>query len=241
MADSLTGTLGPVILDGYLLDKAAEFARDVLFFPTSEVVRLLPGGRAREAFRYQGAGYPLRGGWYEVTLRWQNIRGLLDQLNAILGAPGPHSLIFWRRDTLTYAGDSSRAEFFLPRPPAVNDAAGLGPWNPPPGTGGLDRLATEAAIGIGGRNANGEIQPSTPFVITKKAAADYAADTPAAGEAFFHENGSRFKVGTIPAAGERLFVRMVPIVSVFDQGRVEVKTQAPAVTKEPRDVLLVER
>lgn len=234
MTTSLTGTLDYAIIDGYRLKSGGVADQDVVFNPLTETNRMLPGGRARQATRYGGAGYPLRPGWWEVTLRYSHLGDDMDLVDEIFDAPGAHSVVLWKRRKRTYAGNGVRTTFYLPWVPA-----GL-LWNLPGMiAAAADRLATEVKIGIGGTNNNGVTQTSTDFTVLVKSAVDYAGGSPASDEAWFIDTGTEFKVGTAPLAGDRLIVRYVPIWQMFNQGPQTEKNK-PGSTLEPRDLVLVE-
>ena len=234
MADSLTGGLGPPVLGGYFLSRAAVIAQDVVERPLKSVVDLATGNR-REALHYEGAGYPTRKVKHAFTLRYANVSAHYDLIEELLALPGPLPLIVWKRLKRAYRGDGSRTTFYLPTEVAshfTSGVAGLVSGYPPSfAATEVTASATEARVEIDG----------APLTVLHKSTGDYSAGTPAADEVWFLNEGQEFKVGTAPADGEHLFIRYVPRFQVYDAGEISKSYPAAAVRREPLDLVLLER
>ena len=233
MTASVTGALGPPMLDGFLLSGAVDVSRDVTFKRQKAVVSMARGNR-REAYAYQGAGYPLIGRRYEVTLRYEHIRSHLDLVEELMETPGPHELVIWQRIHSAYAGDGARTTFFMHRAPLVVTPASYSF----PGTfmeAEKAALGVEAGIGL---QQDGTF--ATPYTVQQKTQGDYDGGNPTGVQAWFVPETLEFKVGTAPLAGETLYVRLVPILQVFETETV-TKSYPPAVKREPRDLIFLEQ
>jgi len=230
MTDSARGSLGPIYLDGHLLDKVTINDQD--FTPrklrdSSVNVR----GSAREGIAYQGAGYPMIGVKHSLLIRFSNLGTQRDKVERIMSVPGPHDVLAWQPVFPTYAGDGDRTTFFLPW--RVRDHfLGTYPAPEPPlqAAETAGQLAVEVRIGING----------TPLDVLVKNEGDYAAGTPAADEAWFLEGGLEFKLGVVVLSGERVFVRYVPILSMIEEGSTPSRKYGAGQVREPLDLALVE-
>lgn len=221
MTDSLTGALGPPILAGQVLDQAAVFEEDIRE-RRIKAVPVLANGDRREVHVHSGAGFPLQKVKRDVTLRYQHLRGHLDLVEEILSAPGPHDLVVWKRIHPSFAGNGWRKEFFLYHRIA-NHLHAL------PSTLPSAPLAVEVRVGLAG----------AALTVLEKSQVDYDAGSPASTEAWFLDGGEKFKLGAAPADGARVYLRMVPILEMFEDVETERRYRAGTI-REPRDIQLVE-
>lgn len=235
MTDSLTGGFACPIIDGYLLDGASIVEEDFTQRKLKEVVTLQPSGAAREAIRWQGAGLPMLGLKHDLTLRYSHLRSHYDLVEELMNAPGPHDIVIWKRVHLVYAGDGSTDTFSLPWLSALDFYNIPGPLE-----SASARLAVEVRTGLGGRDANGNTVSSTEFEPVAKDDAGYDTGDPEADEVWFLEEGQEFRLLTPPLAGTRLYVRMVPILQMYE-GAIVTKNYPPASRREPRNLQLMER
>lgn len=228
---SARGSLGPIYLDGELLDKVSVSDQDVTRIKLKEVVTLGPRGRAREALAYQGAGYPMIGVKHRLVLPFTNVATQYDLIEELLAVPGAHELVLWKRVHCAYAGDGDRTTFYLPW--YVRDQFD----DEIPVPGDLQAYEASGALGVEVRVG---IDSTTLLVAYVKSAVDYAAGDPSAGQVWFLDQDLEFKVGTAPLAGERLYLRYVPILPMFEEP-VTAKKYPTASPREPLDLSLVER
>lgn len=226
MTDSARGSLGPIYLDGHLLDKVSINDQD--FTPRKlrdSAVNVR--GAAREGLAYQGAGYPLIGVKHSLVIRFSNLGKQFDLVEELMAAPGPHDVVVWKRARPQYAGDGDRTTFYLPTPVALDFVTVPGALF---ASLSANQLSREVRIGIAG----------APLDVLVKNSVDYAASTPAADEAWFLEEGLEFKLGVVPLSGERVFVRYVPILSMIEEGSTPSRKYGPGQLREPLDLALVE-
>lgn len=235
MTVTVPGTLGPVMLDGHTLGRVMDQQRDVTLDESRAVVQMARGNR-REALSYQGAGNPLIGGKYRVTLRYTNIGPHLDLIECIFQTPGPHSLVIWHRIHRAYAGDGARVAFALDRAPLIVTPASYAGFPALFPEGIKARLGLEAGIGM---NTDGSFD--TEYTVQQKTQGEYDAGTPIGVQAWFVPEVMAFKVGTAPVAGETFYVRFVPILQVFNDPTVTKSYPAATPRREPRDLVLLEQ
>ena len=162
---------------------------------------------------------PTRRVKHHVSLEYQHLRGIYDQVEEILAAPGPFSLAIWKPMTLTYQADG-RVEGWLPWRQAV-DVVGAPPK--------LQASKFEPTVKIG--------RTGEPLAIVSKDSASFAG-TPPDGEAWFLESDQRFKVAAPP--GALIFVRLFPIFGVFEEASVARDYDGRTPFREPRSIRLVE-
>src|SRR5688500_3863143 len=178
------------MIDGHLLAQAADVQRDITYRRQKAIADMARGGR-REAYAYQGTGFPLIGRKFEVTLRYDHIRSHLDLVEELFATPGPHEVVLWQRHHEAFPGDGARVEFTLPRVPLLVDPD---EYTFPPlfPQAWKTALAVEATVGIGG----------TVLAVVEKTGAGYEAGDPTGTEAWFVAEQAAFKVGTAPTASE---------------------------------------
>lgn len=184
-------------------------------------------GTAQEQLAYRAAGYPVRTYKRSWNFPIQNIRGQYDQVEDILAGPGPFDFAFWKLTHHRYLSDGARVEFFLPHPGGV---------------------ATDTLIARGGASPS----LNTPFLpvvklglaaaaltYTKVDSATYATG-PATGNVYFLENSDRFKIAVadVPAAGDDIVARYVPLYQVIEGGTLDKRY--PDNAREPRTLDLLE-
>lgn len=176
----------------------------------------------REFLAWQEDGFPYRAWKHEFTLRYSAIRECYDLVEDILSGPAPFELVLWKPVHLTYLGDGARSEFFLPRPVALQYYAG--PL-------ALDDAKLEPVVKVG--------LDGTPLDYAAVDAATYAG-TPPAGTVWFLEGpqGLSFKLPSAPAADAQVKARIIPVFRVLE--REETEKRYTSVTREPRDLVLVE-
>jgi len=230
MTDSVRGALGPIYLAGHLLDKVAVGDQDFTTVEQRETVTL-GRGATREALAYQGAGCPMVGVKHRLGLPFTNLGTQYDLVEELLAVPGPYDVVTWRRAHPVYAGDGDRATFYLPWYATLD-------FYTVPGmlfsalTGG--QLSTEVAVGDDPSSA-------TSLAVVPKDQADYDAGEPDTDEAWFLNEGQEFKVGAPPEFGERLYLRYVPILSMFKEAAPQSRRYQPGGVREPLDLALVEQ
>lgn len=229
MTDSARGSLGPIYLDGHLLDKVVINDTDYLPRKLRETAVNVRGS-AREALAFQGAGYPMLGVKHSLVIRFSNLERQYDLLDELMAAPGPHEVVVWKRSRCVYAGDGDRATFLLPAYVRDHFDAELGVPGELQAAEAAGVLDVEVRIGIDG----------APMTVLVKNSTDYAAGSPASSEAWFLEGGLEFKVGTVPLAGQRLYLRYVPILSMIEEGQTPARRYGPGQSREPLDLALVE-
>lgn len=232
MTATVPGTLSPVRIDGHTLSSVMDQQRDVTFKRQKVVVDMARGGR-REAYAYQGAGYPLVGRKYEVTLRYQNIAAHLDLIEDIFETPGPHSLVIWQRIHRSYAGDGARVAFTLDRAPLLVTPGSFASFPAIFPEGIKARLGLEAFIGLG--------DAAVALTVQQKTQGEYDGGNPTGTQAWFVPEVAAFKLGTAPTASETLYVHYVPILQVFDDPVVTKSYPAATPRREPRDLVLLEQ
>lgn len=232
MTATIGGALSPVRIDGHWLDRAVDNQRDVVWDEAAEHVQMARP-RRREARAYQGAGYPLVGGLFTVTLRFDNIRRQYDLIEKLFAVPGPHEIVLWHRIHMAYAGDGDRTTFYLPRVPLLVSQASFADFPAAFPEGVQTALEVEAAIGLG--------DDETALTVQQKTQVEYDAGTPSAGQAWFVPEAEEFKVGTAPESGERLYVTLTPILQMFHAPQVSKSYQGGMPRREPRSIVLLEQ
>ncbi len=80
----------------------------------------------------------------------------------------------------------------------------------------------------------------TAFAVVSQDAATYAAGDPAAGEAWFLTGGQKFKLGDVPAAGELVIARVMPLLRVLDETDTPRQYTRDRLFAEPRNLLFRE-
>lgn len=185
-------------------------------------------GVAQEQLAWRAAGYPVRTYKRSWTFPIQHIKDFYDQIEEILSGPSPFEFCFWKLTHHCYISDGVRTEFFLPH------------------AGGV---ATDTLIARGGSapELNTEFLPvvklglaASPLTYTKVDSATYATG-PATGNVYFLENAASFKIAAadVPAAGEEIFARYVPLYLVMEGGNLEKRY--PDNAREPRQLDLLEK
>jgi len=217
---SPTGLNAPPTLAGRNLTGASASEVQVRFREL-KTVRTAADGSAREQLAYLGEALPIRAKKRTFTVRWAHLRDIYDLVEEILAESGPHTLCLWRFEHLAWQGNGSRTTFTLPWQPAIHSLT-------PPNGQPASRYQPVAKVGIDG----------TDLTYVAKTAAELAAGTPGAGEAWFATDEPQVKVATAPAAAEVLHVRLVPLYSVVESP--ESEKRLASVLREPRDLVLVE-
>jgi hypothetical protein len=215
----------PPTLDGVHLT-AADTALWTIRPRTLKGISESATGIRREAYVYQGVGYPEIRRKSEITLAWESLGSMRETVEELLAAPGPHTLILWRFELLTWRGDGSRAEFFLPWTPALEIT------QPPANGPAPAAFAPRVRVTLAG----------TVLTPLDKDSTAYAAGTPAAGEVWFLTGlsaGRKFKLNSAPASGALVYAWIVPALEVFEGAEHEQRFSGPI--REPRDLELLER
>lgn len=185
-------------------------------------------GDVQEQLAWRAAGYPVRTYKRSWTFPIANIRDFLDQVEEILAGPGPFAFCFWKYTHHRYISDGARVEFFLPHAGGVATDTLIVPGYTAPEAN--DRFLPEVKLGLGS---------TTPLTYSKVDSATYATG-PASGAVYFLENSDRFKIASadVPAAGEFLSVRYVPLYLVVEAG--DLDRRYPDNAREPRPIELRE-
>lgn len=192
------------------------------------IVRSLTG-EPREGLLAPVAGYPAITRRTEVTFRWDALGSMRPTVEELLGVPGVHELVVWRAEFRNWYCDGVRREFFMPwrlalglvdmpDGPAIDPATGL--------------TFGEPLVKVGRAGAT--------LTYDSVDASTYATTDPGAGEVMFLQGGSRFKLETAPSAGERVYLRAIPIYRVVRSADVDEKS-FQNVMREPHRVTLLER
>lgn len=167
-------------------------------------------GTAQEQLAWRAAGYPVRTHKLTWSLPIAHIRGHYDQVADILAGPGPFDFVFWKVTHHQYISDGARVEYFLPHPGGV---------------------ATDTLIARGGASPtlNNPFLPvvklglsASALTYTKVSAGTYATG-PSTGNVYFLENSDRFKIAVadVPAVGDEIVARYVPIYQVVEGGNLD--------------------
>lgn len=164
-----------------------------------------------------------RFGW-RITVNYANIRGDAEALDRVLATPGPWRVAKWKPAVLSYLGDGSKTEFYVPWKSAADDSDFLVPG----------RVNSSAHSGPDPRVRVDD----TDFTVVKKDTAAYDAGSPAASEAWWETGGQRFKVLTAPGSATRVYLTLYPLLQMIkgeDQPR-----EYNQFSREPRSLILVE-
>jgi hypothetical protein len=188
--------------------------------------------KRREQVRYWGAGYPAQKVVRSFTIKYGHLTpAWYDRIETLLAIPGTHRFVFfWKVETVTYAGDGTRSEFYLPWEVAIDTLS------PPQGLS-ADRFEPVVQIWIRAAETDPWTEGATLTYYAKNAV-DYAAGTPAAGTVWFLEGGEQFKLNSAPSSGDWVVCRVVPVFEVL-VGQ-ESGTQYQMRSREPRDITLLE-
>lgn len=225
MANSHTGGIAKgIIFGGQVIDLANITEMEVKVLKTQGLVPTA-GGDQREGRWFSGPEYPLTKEKRMFKIDYAHLRGDYDLVEEICSGPGPYDLVTWKRIHPQYAGNGSRVAFKLYHQIATYAYT-------PPAEFPAERFAVEVRVGTLGS--------TTDLTVLEKSQAAYDAGTPGASEVWFITDGVDFKVGTAPTAGQRLFVRMVPIYSVFEAPESERDYPNGSTIREPRSLELVE-
>lgn len=189
-------------------------------------VRESATGARREVLLATAAGQALVRRVRSFTITWTSVGAMRDLAEELLAAPGEHTLVLWRHEYLTFRGDGATVEFTLPNgwllagdvlagalPPAVTAA----------------ELEPRVKVGREGDELTYSLQD----------VATYDAGDPGAGEVWFAEGESRFKLAAAPALGATLHARLVPVYRVL-QAPERPETRLDGPIREPLEVTLLE-
>jgi hypothetical protein len=220
MPDVLTGLYAPPLLDGIALAERSVQELGNTGTISKVLVPLAAGGHRVQAI-YHGDGYPLARARRRWTLNYEHLGDLYQLVERLLADPGEHTLVPWKSEFLAYAGDGDRTEFqmFWASAPdfyTVPHDRSAAPLLPEV------RLSATAA----------------PLTTVIHPTEDYEAAEPEAGEAWFEEGGTRFKVATAPADGARIYCRICPVYRVIEAA--ETSRGYKDAIREPRVVVLHE-
>ncbi len=210
-----------MVLDGLAIAHPTA-SWDVRLDPQKIVLRNATGDR-RQQIAEPAAGFPTLKAKRTFTLGWSHLGIAKDQVETLLSDPGQHQLALWRPEYLQWLGDGVRAEYFMP-----NGWILATDYAPPPG--GVAPAIFDAEIRPG---LSGDVLK--PIVLDQ---ASYDAGDPAAGEVWFLEASSQLKLAAPPAAGEKIYGKVVPRYLVFEDGPQSTRLTGPI--REPRELVLLE-
>jgi hypothetical protein len=187
-------------------------------------VRQSANGARREYLLYADPALPMILTKQRFAIAWARVGALRPLVEELIAVPGEHTLSLWRRETLAYAANGVRNEWTLPNGwTVVTDTL-----SPPDGRP-VSEFEPRVKVGRGGAQLNYVSQPPV----------DFDAGAPGAGEVWFAGGESRFKLDVPPAAGEVVYVSIVPLYRVFRDPQVAEKRLTHPLA-EPAELTLVE-
>lgn len=208
MAFELGGTQ-PINLDGQPFDWCGQ--TDIVVREPARALPETPGGGRREelvwrgtpALAYLTALVPEVRRVLGAVIRFDHVRGTWPQLiDDLLAAPGVHTLALWKPVTATWLGDGERSRCWAPWLRADLEL----PTHVPSLLQGRPELLPRIRVGWDGA----ELEVSEVDVPTLDGGTD-----PDPGEVWWEEGGQRFRLPEAPAAGERIYCRYQPLLSVY--------------------------
>ena len=163
---------------------------------------------------------------HRFEIRYDNVPDL-RALGKRLARSGPHDLVVWRPVVLSYVGDGVATRGWIPWRRAGDVVA-----TPPTGR-------TFPQVGAV-PTAELDDDDETELNVVVKPAADYEAGTPVAGEMWMDQAGQTWRLGQPPDAAARVFVTVVPVLSVLDDSAAGVDYTNRRLFTEPRHLVFVE-
>ncbi len=182
-------------------------------------------GVRREVLLATAAGQPLRRHVRTFALTWNHVGALRATVEELLATPGEHTLVLWREEFVTWAGDGVTRELTLPN----GWLLAVDALDPLPAEVTAAEIAPQVKIGIAGAAlAHSLVDPAT-----------FDAGDPPAGEVWFAEGESRCKLGDVPDAGATVYARLVPVYRALQApDRPEQRLDQPI--REPLEFTLLE-
>lgn len=229
MNDLPRGMVAPPTLDGVHLTQAPS-STTIRPIDARAVRETATGGRREQrtwwgeaAIENPGRLLPLRRIRHEVEVDYANLFD--DRVENVLALSGVHDLAVWKPVTLSYRGDGQTRELWIPWRLAV-DVFGL-----PPGLNAEQvGAAPHVQIGLEG----------DPFLTATVDAATFDGGPPETGEALFLQGGQLATLGDVPAAGEVVLVRVMPVLRVLDETDAARQYDSRKLFTEPRNLVFRE-
>jgi hypothetical protein len=182
----------------------------------------MANGAVREQRLALSPSSPVIRRWYTVTLDYRHLGPLAEEVEARLAFPGPHTLTLWKHVTLGYLADGTLSEWDLPWPQAPHLLT-------PPAGAPPTRFAPSLRLGWG----------SPPMTIQEPDASTYSSGTPSLTDCWFEQSGQHFKLQSVPPAGTRLIIQLVPLFTMVTAAE-DLARQYRDWIREPRRIALVE-